>query len=112
MILLVTALVLAGAALCYGNKSKWIALQIYLVYIGGSVLLAHDLIHGVSPAAFWAVIALGAGAPLGFLTIVVADARFGLFSLDTFFGIIFIVALAPVLLVANTVAFIWRAVAS
>ena len=110
--LIMTGLALAGACLCYGNKSKWIALQIYLVYLGWSVLIAYESIHGASPAAFWAVTAVGAGLPLGLIAIVAADARFGLFSLDTFFGIIFIVALAPVLLVANTIVFLYETVVS
>ena len=110
--LIVTALSLAGAAFCYGNKAKWLTLQIFVVYLGWGVYVAHGLMYEASPAAFWAVTAVGAGLSLVLIAIVTADARFGLFSLNTFFGIIFIVALAPVMLVVNTIVLLYETVVS
>ena len=112
LFLFVSGCTLAGAATVYGRKAKWTALLLFLVYLAWNVLATHHLLYATAPVAFWTIVALGTGLPLGLLGIVVADARFGLFSLDTFFGIIFVVALSPVMLLANGLVWLWKAGAS
>lgn len=112
MSLFISASCLAVAVITYGYKSKRIALLCFALYLLWGLDHAWAVMHAGSPATFWAIAAVGAGLPLALLGIVAADARFGLFSLDTFFGIIFVVALAPVLLVANAVATLWGALSS
>ena len=69
------------------------------------------MIYPWAPPVFWVLAALGAGLPLLTLGVVIADMRWGLFCLDTFFGIAFVAFLSPLLIVGNTVGVLVRAVA-
>ncbi|MCZ6691418.1 MAG: hypothetical protein O7H41_17660 [Planctomycetota bacterium] len=69
------------------------------------------MIHPWSPVAYWILIAAGAGFPVFTLIVVLADMRWGLFCLDTFFGIVFVALITPVLLVVNAAAVLLRTAA-
>ncbi|MCZ6603271.1 MAG: hypothetical protein O6952_09715 [Planctomycetota bacterium] len=69
------------------------------------------MIHPWSPVAYWILIAACAGFPLITLAVILADMRWGLFCLDTFFGIVFVALITPVLLVVNAAAILIRTAA-
>lgn len=110
MILLICALLLGGAVYAYGKGSKWVPLLLLFPYYAASVLLAARLIYPGTPVGFWVLAGLGAGFPLLTLAVVITDMKWGLFCLDTFFGIAFVVFLSPLLLLSNGVALLTRVV--
>lgn len=109
MILSASAILLLAAFYAYGKGSKWIPLVTLLPYLGLGVYLATVLILPWAAPAYWAIVGIGAGLPLLTLAVVAADSRWGLFCLDTFFGIAFVVFLSPVLLLGNAAAVLARA---
>lgn len=110
MILLCSIILLGAAVLAYGKKSKVIPLLILFPYLATSLHVTADLLLPSSPILFWTVVFIGAALPLGILAIVAVDATFGLFCLDTFFGIVLVIGLPPFLLVANLAATLVKAV--
>lgn len=110
MILLCSIILLGAAVLAYGKRSKVIPLILLFPYLGTSVYVTADLLLPGSPVLFWGIVIVGAALPLLFLTIIVLDCRYGLFSLDTFFGIVLVIGLPPFLLVANLAATLAKAV--
>ena len=103
-----SGLFLLAAAYAYGKKSRWIPLLLLFPYFAVGVDLAGRLIGPVSPTLFWIVAIVGAGLPLLVLAVALADMKWGLFCLDTFFGFAFVAILSPVLLLVNALAILIR----
>jgi hypothetical protein len=91
------------AGYCYAG-ARWRTLLVWWpLFVAGNTWLAAQLLLPGSPWWF-AAVAGGFGLTPGvILAVIVADLRFGLFPLDTFYGLIAVIVLTPAYLGVNLV---------
>lgn len=86
---------------CYAG-ARWRALLAWWpVFAAGNTWLAALLLLPGSPWWFAAVVACFVAIPAVMLAVIVADLRLGLFPLDTFYGLLAPIALAPAYYAVN-----------
>ncbi len=78
-------------------------LALWVPFMAGNVWLTAMLLLPAHPVWFACVAGGLAGVPAFMLTVIVADMRFGLFPLDTFYGLIAVVFLTPGYFLMNCV---------
>ena len=92
-----------GAGYCYGWARFQALLALWVPFMAGNVWLTAMLLLPDHPVWFGCIVGGLAGVPAFILAVIVADMRFGIFPLDTFYGIIAVVFLTPAYFLFNCV---------